>query len=57
MIALAFAENSIQLVPDGTLILHIAIILVMVLGAGSIYEVGEALVRSLSGSQSAFTMQ
>jgi F-type H+-transporting ATPase subunit b len=30
MIALAFAENSIQLVPDGTLILHIAIILVMV---------------------------
>ena len=31
MISLAFAENSIQLVPDGTLILHIAIILVMVL--------------------------
>jgi UDP-N-acetylmuramate--alanine ligase len=31
--------------------------LVMVLGAGSIYEVGEALVRSLSGGQSAFTMQ
>jgi F-type H+-transporting ATPase subunit b len=30
MISLAFAENSIQLVPDGTLILHIAIILVMV---------------------------
>jgi F-type H+-transporting ATPase subunit b len=30
MIALAFAENSIQLVPDGTLFLHIAIILVMV---------------------------
>jgi len=27
---LAFAENSIQLVPDGTLLLHIAIILVMV---------------------------
>lgn len=27
---LAFAENSIQLVPDGTLFLHIAIILVMV---------------------------
>jgi F-type H+-transporting ATPase subunit b len=26
----AFAENSIQLVPDGTLFLHIAIILVMV---------------------------
>jgi UDP-N-acetylmuramate--alanine ligase len=31
--------------------------LVLVLGAGSIYEVGESLVRSLSGSQSAFTMQ
>lgn len=30
MIFLAIAENSIQLVPDGTLILHIAIILVMV---------------------------
>jgi F-type H+-transporting ATPase subunit b len=30
MITLAFAENSIQLVPDGTLILHIVIILVMV---------------------------
>lgn len=30
MFALAFAENSIQLVPDGTLILHIVIILVMV---------------------------
>src|SRR5438128_783970 len=30
MISLAFAENSIQLVPDGTLILHIVIILVMV---------------------------
>jgi F-type H+-transporting ATPase subunit b len=30
MISLAFAENSIQLVPDGTLFLHIAIILVMV---------------------------
>src|SRR2546429_2977678 len=30
MIALAFAETSIQLVPDGMLILHIAIILVMV---------------------------
>lgn len=30
MMSLAFAENSIQLVPDGTLILHIAIILVMV---------------------------
>jgi len=29
-IALGFAENSIQLVPDGTLILHIIIILVMV---------------------------
>ena len=27
---LAFAENSIQLVPDGTLFLHIAIILIMV---------------------------
>jgi F-type H+-transporting ATPase subunit b len=27
---LGFAENSIQLVPDGTLLLHIAIILVMV---------------------------
>ena len=30
IILLAFAENSIQLVPDGTLFLHIAIILVMV---------------------------
>jgi F-type H+-transporting ATPase subunit b len=30
MILLAFAENSIQLVPDGTLLLHIALILVMV---------------------------
>jgi len=30
MFCLAFAENSIQLVPDGTLFLHIAIILVMV---------------------------
>src|SRR5215216_2538293 len=30
MISLAFAENPIQLVPDGTLFLHIAIILVMV---------------------------
>lgn len=30
MTFLAFAENSIQLVPDGTLILHIIIILVMV---------------------------
>ena len=30
MIFLAFAENSIQLVPDGTLLLHIAIILVMI---------------------------
>ncbi len=30
MIILGFAENSIQLVPDGTLFLHIAIILVMV---------------------------
>jgi F-type H+-transporting ATPase subunit b len=30
MTFLAFAENSIQLVPDGTLLLHIAIILVMV---------------------------
>jgi F-type H+-transporting ATPase subunit b len=29
-IALGFAENSIQLVPDGTLILHVIIILVMV---------------------------
>src|ERR1041384_7652920 len=28
--ALGFAENSIQLVPDGTLILHVIIILVMV---------------------------
>ena len=27
---LGFAENSIQLVPDGTLILHVIIILVMV---------------------------
>jgi F-type H+-transporting ATPase subunit b len=30
MMLLAFAENSIQLVPDGTLFLHIALILVMV---------------------------
>ena len=30
MVALAFAENSIQLVPDGTLILHVIVILVMV---------------------------
>jgi F-type H+-transporting ATPase subunit b len=30
MIFLAFAENSIQLVPDGTLFLHIALILLMV---------------------------
>lgn len=30
MIFLAFAENSIQLVPDGTLFLHIILILVMV---------------------------
>ena len=30
MISLAFAENSIQLVPDGTLFFHIAIILIMV---------------------------
>lgn len=29
-IALGFAENSIQLVPDGTLILHVILILVMV---------------------------
>jgi F-type H+-transporting ATPase subunit b len=28
--ALGFAENSIQLVPDGTLILHVVIILVMI---------------------------
>jgi len=31
--------------------------LVMVLGAGSIHEVGEALVRSLTGDQAAFTVQ
>ncbi len=30
MIFLGFAENSIQLVPDGTLLLHIAIILLMI---------------------------
>ena len=30
MILLGFAENTIQLVPDGTLFLHIAIILIMV---------------------------
>lgn len=30
MILLAFAENSIQLVPDGTLFIHIALILLMV---------------------------
>src|SRR4030095_4285102 len=29
-VALGFAENSIQLVPDGTLILHVIIILVMI---------------------------
>ena len=29
-VAFGFAENSIQLVPDGTLILHVLIILVMV---------------------------
>jgi F0F1-type ATP synthase membrane subunit b/b' len=31
IILLAFAENSIQLVPDGTLILHVVIIVVMVM--------------------------
>lgn len=30
MLLLGFAENTIQLVPDGTLFLHIAIILIMV---------------------------
>ncbi|MEO8435118.1 MAG: hypothetical protein ABI596_09500 [Pyrinomonadaceae bacterium] len=30
MIALALAENSIQLVPDGTLLIHVAAIVVMV---------------------------
>jgi F-type H+-transporting ATPase subunit b len=30
MFVLGFAENSIQLVPDGTLILHVIIILVMI---------------------------
>jgi F-type H+-transporting ATPase subunit b len=30
LLVLGFAENSIQLVPDGTLILHVLIILVMV---------------------------
>ena len=30
MIFLAFAENSIQLVPDGTLLLHLITIVVMV---------------------------
>lgn len=30
MFPLGFAENSIQLVPDGTLVLHVIIILVMV---------------------------
>lgn len=30
MIVLAFAENSIQLVPDGTLFFHIAIIVLMI---------------------------
>lgn len=30
MIFLAFAENSVQLVPDGTLFLHIALILIMI---------------------------
>ena len=29
---LGFAENSIQLVPDGTLLLHVLLILVMVVG-------------------------
>ena len=31
--------------------------LVVVLGAGSIHEVGETLVRALSGGQAAFSMQ
>jgi UDP-N-acetylmuramate--alanine ligase len=31
--------------------------LVLVLGAGSVHEVGEALVRALSGGQAAFSMQ
>src|SRR5713101_6679647 len=30
MIALALAENSIQLIPDGTLALHVLVVLVMV---------------------------
>ena len=30
MVFLAFAENSIQLVPDGTIFFHIALILVMI---------------------------
>src|SRR5437867_842370 len=30
MLPLGFAENSIQLVPDGTLILHVLIILIMI---------------------------
>jgi F-type H+-transporting ATPase subunit b len=30
MVFLAFAENSIQLVPDGTIFLHIALILLMI---------------------------
>src|SRR6266567_4307508 len=30
MLPLGFAENSIQLVPDGTLLLHVLIILIMV---------------------------
>lgn len=30
MILLAFAENSIQLVPDGTLLLHVFVILLMI---------------------------
>lgn len=30
MVFLAFAENSIQLVPDGTILIHIALILLMI---------------------------
>lgn len=30
MLFFAFAENSIQLIPDGTLVLHIALILLMI---------------------------
>jgi len=42
MFPLGFAENSIQLVPDGTLILHVLIILVMV------YVLNETLLKPIN---------